>query len=169
MKPKVLNEWTWLEEQMKNSRSALFGFIYRMVLQRETAEEIFQEVWLKVVDNLDKWDRSQAFEPWLFRIARNQCIDHIRKRKRREIKDRLLTFSVQPHYDKKDSAFPPLDEERLPVALNQLPVKYREVLHLRFYLEMSVEEVSAVLNIPGGTVKSRVNRGLQHLKKQWKL
>ena len=161
-KPICLDE---LEEIMTETKMSLTGFIYRMVKQPEITEEIFQETWLNVVKNLDSYDRNKPFKPWLFRIARNLSINHLNRRKLREKKEQTLneiypTHSVNPGEMQ-------ANEERLMRCLNQIPTRFRDVIRLRFFDEMSLEDISTVLNVPVGTVYSRSNRGLKHLRKRW--
>lgn len=161
-KPICLDE---LEKIMTETKTSLAGFIYRMVKQPEITQDIFQETWLNVVRHLDSYDRNQPFKPWLFRIARNLSINHLNRQKRREKKEQTLgdiypTHSLNPGEVQ-------ADEERLMRCLDEIPSRFREVIRLRFFEEMSFEDISTVLNVPVGTVYSRSNRGLKHLRKRW--
>ncbi len=71
---------------MIETKDQLFNFIYRMVLQREISEEIFQETWFRVFKNINRYDSSRPFNVWLFRIGRNLSLNHLKKIKNREKK-----------------------------------------------------------------------------------
>ncbi len=161
-KPICLDE---LEEIMAQTKTPIAGFIYRMVKRPEITEEIFQETWLKVVQNLHSYDRNKPFKPWLFRIARNLSINHLNRQKLRKKKEQGLDeFYPTQSGNPGDLQ---VDEERLLRCLNEIPAKFREVIRLRFFEEMSFEDIAVVLDVPVGTVYSRSNRGLKHLRKHW--
>lgn len=156
-----------LEKKMIETKNQLFNFIYRMVLQRETSEEIFQETWFSVFKNINRYDSSRPFNVWLFRIARNLSINHLKKIKIREKKKELLLIEHNVNHDKKEAEILPQEEERLMRCLKKMPAKFREVIHLRFFEEMNLKDISGILNLPVGTVKSRTNRGIKHLRTLW--
>lgn len=157
-------DWKDIESKMMETKESLFNFIYRMTFDREVAEDIFQETWLRVVRNLEKYNPAIPFKIWLFEIAKNICRDYARKLERR--RKGLELLEIRGTTSEKD--FLPQEEERLKVCLKKLPIKYREVIHFRFFEELEYEEIGKILNIPSGTVKSRVNRGLKKLRKIWR-
>lgn len=157
-------DWKDIESKMMETKDSLFNFIYRNILDREVAEDIFQETWLRVVKNLEKYNPAIPFKIWLFQIARNLCRDYGRKLKRGR-KSLELLRDQEKTFEKK---FLPQEEERLNVCLKKLPIKYREVIHFRFFEELEYEEIGKILKIPSGTVKSRVNRGLEKLRRIWR-
>ncbi len=77
-------DWKKLEGIMMATKYSLFNFIYRMTLEREVAEDIFQETWLRVVKNIERYNSAIPFKAWLFHIARNLCRDYERKLRRRK-------------------------------------------------------------------------------------
>jgi RNA polymerase sigma-70 factor (ECF subfamily) len=166
MKEKIVNLED-LENMMIETKISLSSFIHRMVRQKEITEELFQDTWLKVVQNLDAYDRGKPFKPWLFRIARNLCINHLNQVKRRKKKNRLFMTSGREELHHSPQNETAQDEEKLKICLDRIPQKFREVLHLRFFEEMAFEDISTVLNVAVGTVYSRTNRGLKHLRKRW--
>ncbi len=148
---------------MEEYKDSLYYSIYRIVLQEHIAEELFQETWLKAIERRHTYDTSRSFAPWLFRIARNLCFDHLRSRKRHQEKE-YLAVSENPTGD---VDFLPQEEEKVNVCLQHIPPKYRDVIHFRFYEELSLQEISYIIKRPVGTVKSRINRGLKSLKGAW--
>lgn len=157
-------DWEKLEGIMMETKDSLFNFIYRMTYDKYVAEDIFQETWLKVVRNIERYSPFVPFKVWIFQIAKNLCRDHHRKFKRCRKGLELISHEEKPP----DKNFLPQEEERLKACFERLPLKYREVIHLRFFEELEYEDIGKILNIPPGTVKSRVNRGLEKLRKIWR-
>jgi RNA polymerase sigma-70 factor (ECF subfamily) len=148
----------------------LYRFLLRMVHEPATAEDLFQQTWLRVAENCRRFDPHRGFEPWLFSIARNTAIDHLR-RVRPESLDEPL-----PSGDSRAELIPGsqpsvlqtlmLGERsvRLTEAMGELVPMYREVLTLRFEEEMKLEEIAEVLGTPLSTVKTRLRRALDALR-----
>ena len=127
---------------------------YLVVHDAAAAEDIAQEAFLAAVRNLDRFDRSRPFGPWLHRIAVNRAIDWTRARKlRAEVEER--DFEV---VDREGT-----DERVLP-ALAALDPEHRAVIVLRYLLEYTPGEIADLLELPRGTVNSRLRRGLDKLK-----
>jgi RNA polymerase sigma-70 factor (ECF subfamily) len=148
----------------------LYRFLMRMVHDAATAEDLFQQTWLRVAENARKYDASRPLEPWLFSIARNAAIDHLR-RVRPESLDEAL-----PSGDTRAELLPGAQPSavelmmgqqrstRLLEALGELTPMYCEVVTLRFEEEMKLEEIAEVLEIPVSTVKTRLRRALDALR-----
>lgn len=160
MKRTATHRWANIEALIETHKDELFYAIYRIVLQKETAEELFQETWLHVMERLDSYDTDRPFAPWLFRIARNLCFDYLRSQKRHKQKEHLLLEDdVKPDVDPGV-----LDQAGLTGILSQAPPIYRDVLHFRYYQDMELKDIAAVVQSPVNTVKSRIKRGLLFLK-----
>ena len=128
---------------------------YLVVHDSAAAEDIAQEAFLAAVRSLDRFDRSRPFGPWLHRIAVNRAIDWTRARKlRAEVEER--DFKVLPT---EQSA-----EERVLPALAALDAEQRAVIVLRYLLEYTPGEIAELLELPRGTVNSRLRRGLDKLR-----
>jgi RNA polymerase sigma-70 factor (ECF subfamily) len=148
----------------------LYRFLMRMVHDSATAEDLFQQTWLRVAENARRYDASRPLEPWLFSIARNAAIDHLR-RVRPESLDEAL-----PSGDTRAELLPGAQPSavelmmgqqrstRLLEALGELAPMYCEVVTLRFEEEMKLEEIAEVLEIPLSTVKTRLRRALDALR-----
>ena len=151
--------------------TALARYLRRLVGRHESAaEEILQEVFLKAYLNLNDYDRSRPFGPWIYRIARNQAFDFLRKRKTEPafvtgedatlIFDRLVAASEpQEHWDQVRI------EEKVRVAIASLDHRYREVMVLRYLEEKGYDEISDILEMPPGTVATLVRRGTEKLRR----
>ncbi|HVA17065.1 MAG TPA: sigma-70 family RNA polymerase sigma factor [Candidatus Dormibacteraeota bacterium] len=159
-----------LAELVTRYQHRLHRYLLRMVRQPAEAEDLFQQTWLRVATQIRRFDPQRNFEAWLFTLARNLAIDHLR-RVRPESLDEREERDYSTPASLRVSDPPALDvviarerTQQLAEAMDALPVMYREVLALRFEEEMKLEEIAEVLNAPISTVKSRLRRGLEHLR-----
>jgi RNA polymerase sigma-70 factor, ECF subfamily len=131
---------------------------YLVVHDAAAAEDIAQEAFLAAVRALDRFDRRRPFAPWLHRIAVNRAIDWARSRElRREVE--LVETPAPP-------APEPPDAKPLAAGLAELSPEHRAVIVLRYLLEYSPGEIANLLDLPRGTVNSRLRRGLDRLGEQ---
>lgn len=154
-------------------QNRLYRYLLRLVREPATAEDLFQQTWVRVAERIRRYDSRRSFEAWLFAVARNLAIDHLRRLKPESLDEPAPGDPTgAPAVARLRAADPPpldgiLARERagrLAAALGELPVIYREVLTLRFEEEMKLEEVAAVLDAPLSTVKTRLRRGLEFLR-----
>jgi len=154
-------------------QNRLYRYLLRLVREPATAEDLFQQTWVRVAEKIRRYDSRRSFEAWLFAVARNLAIDHLRRLKPESLDEPAPGDPTgAPAVAGLRSADPPplegiLARERagrLAAALGELPVIYREVLSLRFEEEMKLEEVATVLDAPLSTVKTRLRRGLESLR-----
>ena len=146
----------------------VFNIAYKFVARFEEAEDLTQEIFVKLLKALPTYDRRASFETWLTRISRNLCIDHYRRR-RREAK--RFTTEIDPDVLLLDDLVsrPDVSVEhhdqiaRVRRALTKLPPTYRVPVALRDIHELSYEQIAQRLGVPEGTVKSRINRGRREL------
>jgi RNA polymerase sigma-70 factor (ECF subfamily) len=133
---------------------------YLVVHDAAAAEDIAQEAFLTVVRTLDRFDRSRPFGPWLHRIVVNRAIDHARARKLRGelLADAQIEVAAGPDE-------PALDEQLL-AGLAALDPEQRAVIVLRHLLEYTPGEIAELLELPRGTVNSRLRRGLDVLRER---
>ena len=150
----------------------LFRYLLFLTGSKETAEDLFQETWVRVLERGRQYNGKWEFGAWLFAIARHLVID-LRKRKQPQTPDPLTAqgedakpLEVESTGD--PSAFELLarreEGERLAAALTRLPAVYREALVLRFQEDLALEDIAAVVDAPLSTVKSRLYRGLDALR-----
>ncbi len=152
-----------IDEAVRTYRKPLYSFIVRMVENRETADDVFQETWLRVIRHIGSFRGDSRFTTWLFQIALNQCRNVLRKQSRRSfvpIEDVSQSLAVEPEVD----ADRILDATRVKKMLASLPVKMREVLILRYYHDKSEQEIAEIIGAPVGTVKSRIHRATSMLR-----
>ncbi len=163
-----------LDELIVRYQHRLLRYLLFLTSNREMAEDLFQEVWMRVLTRGSQFKGNARFETWLFTIARNLVIDLKRKRTMASLDelfdggnddDRPVSFEVADTDPSPLDRFSSIeDREQIAAALLQLDTLYREVLVLRFHEEMSLEEIAKVTQAPLSTVKSRLYRGLAAIK-----
>jgi len=158
---------------VKNYKEQLLSFVYRFLGNQEEAEDVVQETFLRVFRNRSAYRRVAKFSTWIYTIAGNLARTELRRRRRRRF------FSISDmglqgkDYEISDEVFNPesrtdgaIKEEIIQAEIARLSPKFREVIILRDVQELSYEEISKILRIPIGTVKSRVNRARLRLQKR---
>jgi len=156
-----------LDRLIAKYQHRLLRYLMHLTGQRNLAEDVFQETWIRVLERGHQYDGRHEFGTWLFVIARNLAISHLR---------REPPASLDGTADGGDADCPSgfdltIQRERheqLSGAMQQLTMEYREALELRFLEEMSLEEIATVAGAPLSTVKSRIYRGLSALERSWK-
>lgn len=149
----------------------LLRYLVYWTSKREQAEDLVQETWLRVLERARQYDGHQRFEPWLFSIARNLAIDHLRKQQTATAKLRIseeddagLNLPAPDFESPFLAAARSEDAKRIAAALGALEPIYREALLLRFQEELSLAEIAQVTGSPIPTVSSRIQRGLSMLE-----
>lgn len=156
----------------------LYGYVYRLTGLREDAEDLVQEVFVRLVRMLPDYEHDGRFEGWLFRIATNLARDRLRRRKRTQPAGSLDTFEAgdgeqaAESFDPADAAGPPPDgalelredADALQSAIARLPAAEREVVMLRHFSELSFAEIAELMGTPLGTALARAHRGLNKLR-----
>lgn len=160
---------------MKRYETPLFNYLRRMTGSSSDAEDLFQEAFIRVYRSSGRFRTSGVFRPWVFRIATNLCLDHLKRRARRgEISlDRagpgnspdsgraLHLKSKAPN--PRESAIGREAVAKLETAISELSAKHRAVFLMARYDGLSYGEIARVLRIPTGTVKSRMNKTVKIL------
>ncbi len=154
-------------------RKPVYHMILKMIKNRDDAEDLTIEAFAKAFKNLAKFNPDYTFSTWLFRIATNNCIDFIRKKK-------LNTLSINSTYtddngdsvgiDIRDTNLNPQEQairqqkiEIMRLIVTQLPPKYQVLVRLRYFKELSYDEISKELEAPLGTVKAQLHRARELL------
>jgi RNA polymerase sigma-70 factor, ECF subfamily len=163
-----------LDRLIEQYQYRLFRYLVFLTGDRERAEDFFQETWVRVLERGYQYDVRFKFEAWLFTIARNLVIDWQRQKKMSSL-DTLMDQSEGsgPAYEPADEKCEsPLGlvlqgeaQEQMQAVLAQLPATNREVLLLRFQEELQLDEIARIQATPISTVKSRLYRGLEELKR----
>jgi RNA polymerase sigma-70 factor (ECF subfamily) len=163
-----------LDELILRYQHRLLRYLLYLTSNREMAEDLFQEVWMRVLVRGAQFNGQARFDTWLFTIARNLVIDQRRKRTMSSLDelfeggsedDRPMSFEVADDEPTPFDRFSNLeDRERIASALLQLDTLHREVLVLRFHEELSLDEIAKVTRSPLSSVKSRLYRGLAAIR-----
>jgi len=161
-------------ELMKRYNRSLYHVILKMVRNVDDAEDLTIEAFAKAFKNLDKFKQDYTFSTWLFKIATNNCIDFIRKKKNNE------TFSLNNLYNNTENEEFDLDiadensnpqedairsqkAELMQKLVARLPAKYRKLVTMRYFEERAYQEIAEELEIPIGTVKAQLHRARELL------
>jgi RNA polymerase sigma-70 factor (ECF subfamily) len=159
------------EEIVRLHRRKVFNIAYKFVGKHDLAEDLTQDIFLKLYRSLDTFDRRANFQTWLISVSRNLCIDHYRSvRKERETINRDVDASTLSPVSRDRSAYAQLElrdrVQLLRAALDMLPPTLRTAVLMRDIQELTYQEIADRLNVPEGTVKSRINRGRTELARQ---
>src|SRR6187455_2053404 len=159
------------EQIVRNHWRKVFNLAYKFVGRHDEAEDLTQDIFLKIFKALHTFDRRANFQTWLISISRNLCIDHYRSvRKERETMARDVDASQLMPVSRERSPHGELEQidlrKRIREALAELPPTLREAVVLRDLQEFSYQEIADKLRLPEGTVKSRINRGRLELARQ---
>lgn len=162
------------DELVERYKGPLFNFIYRIINDYSFANDLLQETFLRLYLHKDSYREVAKFSTWIYTIAGNLAKTELRRRKiRRWIpiggsqKEDMppMEFAdetADPHRDFERSNI----QKRVEEEIAELPIVFREAVVLRDIQELSYDEISTILNVPLGTVKSRVNRGRQRLQER---
>ena len=159
---------------LRKYHDSISSLIYRMLNRQQDVEDLTQEAFIKAFNALDSFNDEFAFSTWLYKIATNNCIDYLRKRK-------LDTFSIDKplqgsdgeyQFEIPDHSYLPdqglIDRQQkmtIQEAIDSLPDKYRKVIFMRHVEEKSYEDIADELHLPLGTVKAHIFRAREMLNK----
>ncbi len=182
--PKPLDDRELVASALRDRNSfALIVRRYELSLSRylrrllgkssQSTEDVLQDIFIKVYVNLNDYDRARPFSPWIYRIAHNEAMSFLRKRRAEPymisgqegmlILDRVFNgFNVQEAIDRSRL------EDRVCTAIGNLDPPYRGALVLRYLEEKSYKDISEILRLPMGTVATHINRGQKQLKRDFK-
>jgi len=149
----------------------VFNVAYKFVGKHDEAEDLTQDIFLKIFKSLDTFDRRANFQTWLISVSRNLCIDHYRSvRKERETIDRDVDANELSPAAADEGPIAALEQRDrvslLREALAALPDTLRTAVVMRDIQELSYQDIASRLKLPEGTVKSRINRGRTELARQ---
>jgi RNA polymerase sigma-70 factor (ECF subfamily) len=160
-----------LDRLIEQYQHRLLRYLLFLTGRRETAEDLFQETWMRVLLRGAQYNGKARFDTWLFTIARNLVIDLSRKRTMASLDEMSEGGEDERPFEIAIDGPSPLEQFRsredsaeVAEVLLKLEPNYREVLVLRFHEEMSLDEIAKMTNAPLSTVKSRLYRGLAALK-----
>lgn len=157
----------------------VFSLIYRLVRDREHAEDLAQDTFIKVLNHLDRYDPSYKFSSWIFKIAHNTALDHLRRKQ-----PEVLSIDGSPHArtaaEAEATTLTPVSTDESPEAytasrelgteieraIGTLRAEYRTAIILSHVEGRPYEEIASIMDVPLGTVKTFIHRGRNELRKQ---
>jgi len=163
------------EQLVRRYERGLYNLAFRMVRDSELARDLAQDVFIRVHRSLARYDPVYPFSSWIYRVATNLCIDHIRRRKVDTVSLDAPIAGARDETLTRDVADETQDPERdveasqraalLAEALDKLPETHRMVLLLRHQRDLSYEEIARILEAPLGTVKARIHRAREAFRR----
>jgi RNA polymerase sigma-70 factor (ECF subfamily) len=154
-------------------KDKVYQLCYRMVGNAHEAEDLAQEAFVRAYTNISSFNQHLKFSTWLYRIATNLCIDRLRKKKPDYFLDAEIagTEGLTMYSQIPAKTTLPEDEvvsleiqQQIQQEISKLPEKYRSVIVLKYIEELSLNEISSILELPLGTVKTRIHRGREALR-----
>jgi RNA polymerase sigma-70 factor, ECF subfamily len=159
-----------LDALIEQYQHRLLRYLLHLTGNRAVAEDLFQEVWVRVLEKGHLYDGRNRFVTWLMSIAHNVAIDHLRRRNPASL-DEMQDPEDGAPFEPPDSGPSPFEQaavhqqqDMLQEALDRVAPLFREVLVLRFQEQMKLEEIAKLIHIPVATVKTRLYRGVQALR-----
>ena len=156
---------------MERYQHRLYRYLLRLVHQPDAAEDLFQQTWVRVMERIASYNPELKFDGWLFALAHNLAVEYLRRYRPESLDEPLPSGDSRAEViagSARSALEQLLERERaggLAEAVAELAFPFREVLTLRFEEEMQLEEIAQVLALPLGTVKTRLHRGLKHLRR----
>ncbi len=152
---------------MDRHQDRLFRYLLRLLGDEAVAEDAFQQTWLQVAERIGRYDRSRPFAPWLFAVARNLALDHLRRRRPESLDEQPEPEApVTPEADPFARAVARQQGARLADAVAGLQPLDREVLSLRFEEDLALPQLAETLGVPIPTAKARLYRALARLRER---
>jgi len=156
-----------LQLLVQRYHSALTGYLFQLLGgDRSLAEDLAQETFIRVLQHLHQ-PAPKSFKAWLFAVATNLARDELKsaaRRRRAPLPDAILQTLADPDPGPEELVTAQEQDTVLALALGRINLQYRSAVLLRFYNDLSLEEIAGILHIPVGTVKSRLSTGLRQLR-----
>jgi RNA polymerase sigma-70 factor (ECF subfamily) len=163
------------EELVRRYQRPIAAYVYRMVGDYEAALDLTQEVFIKVYNSLRRYRSEFKFSTWIYKIAHNAAVDHLRRYSTRGTSALTGEFNGEQYDLPIESRRPSPEQEseraercaEIQLVVNGLPTAYRELVLLRHSHDMSYDEIAEVTNLPLGTVKNRLFRAREVMRQQF--
>ena len=164
---------------MEMYKDKVYFMAHRILRSKTECEDVVQETFLKVYLNLGRFDENKRFSTWIFHIGKNICLDLLRRRKTPPLPldqpvvsqsdNKLSLHEVIPTGDPTPEGEVIERELSMKMAelIDKLPDKYKHIVYQRYVLDMSIEDIGLKNNLPVNTVKSRIHRSKDFMKKRW--
>lgn len=155
-----------IDQLMREYSDDILHLVYTYVKNRTIAEDLAQEIFIKCYEKLNQFNQQSTIKTWLYRIASNHCKDYLRSWHYRKITLSNKVFDHIPSKSKQveEEVIKHSEENSLTNAVMNLPLKYREVVFLHYYEELSLNEISKITSVNINTLKTRLKRAKELLK-----
>lgn len=155
-----------IDQLMREYSDDILHLVYTYVKNRTIAEDLAQEIFIKCYEKLNQFNQRSTIKTWLYRIASNHCKDYLRSWHYRKITLSNKVFDHIPSKSKQveEEVIKHSEENSLTNAVMNLPLKYREVVFLHYYEELSLNEISKITSVNINTLKTRLKRAKELLK-----
>jgi RNA polymerase sigma-70 factor, ECF subfamily len=155
-----------IDQLMHEYSDDILHLVYTYVKNRATAEDLTQEIFIKCYEKLNQFNQQATIKTWVYRIASNHCKDYLRSWHYRKItlSDKILDYIPSKSKLVEEEIIKNSEEDILTNAVMNLPLKYREVVFLHYYEELSLREISKITTVNINTLKTRLKRAKELLK-----
>ncbi len=157
----LAGETAAFSELVKRHQNPIYSLAFRVVGRAEEAEDLTQEIFIRLLDKVSMWRGEAKVSTWLYRLALNHCRDHLRRRRPETVEVNESLPSTGP--DPAKGAETREVRQFIEAAMMELPIDFRAVIYLRDYAGFSYNEIASILEIELGTVKSRLARARSSL------
>jgi len=153
------------EEIYHRYSGPLVNFMVRMLNDQQRAEDIFQDIFIKLLEQPNIYQNRARFKIWVYRVAVNRCLNEIRNRKKRNVKPQQVTEALQMNQKASNSQFSQIELKiEIQQAVKLIPFEQQTVLILKYYHKLTYPEISQIIKCPVGTIKSRMHYAIQNLR-----
>ncbi|MCM3213129.1 sigma-70 family RNA polymerase sigma factor (plasmid) [Niallia taxi] len=155
-----------IDQLMQEYSDDILHLVYTYVKNRTTAEDLTQEIFIKCYEKLNQFNQQATLKTWVYRIASNHCKDYLRSWHYRKItlSDKILDYIPSKSKQVEEEIIANSEGNILTNAVMNLPLKYREVVFLHYYEELSLAEISKITSVNINTIKTRLKRAKELLK-----
>lgn len=155
-----------IDQLMHEYSDGILHLVYTYVKNRATAEDLTQEIFIKCYEKYNQFNHQSTLKTWVYRIASNHCKDYLRSWHYRKItlNDKILGYIPSKSKQVEEEIITRSEENSLTNAVMNLPLKYRELVFLHYYEELSLAEISKITTVNINTIKSRLKRSKELLK-----
>lgn len=156
-----------IDEIMNKYGQEVLQFVYSYVNNKEVAEDLTQDIFVKCYKSLHTYKGNSNLKTWLWRIAINHCKDYLKSwyNKKVIVTEDDFTYMESQKESVEQIVIQSAEDSRLASAVMNLPIKYREVIYLFYYEELSIKEIATVIEVKENTIKTRLKKAKELLKK----
>ncbi|MBG9838877.1 RNA polymerase factor sigma C [Bacillus anthracis] len=155
-----------IDEIMNKYGQEVLQLVYSYVNNKEVAEDLTQDIFVKCYKSLHTYKGNSNLKTWLWRIAINHCKDHLKSwyNKKVIVTDDDFTYMEGQKESVEQTVIQNAEDRELASAVMNLPIKYREVIYLFYYEELSIKEIATVIEVKENTIKTRLKKAKELLK-----